>query len=70
MAEITDQQLTAILDCLAELSAQVVGIKNALKRDQIVTTDLIDQYTEKARQAVHVGWPGSLPHLAERLKRG
>lgn len=68
MPEITDQQLTAILDTLAELTAQVVGIKNALTRDQIVGAGLLNESIQKARQAVQPGWPGNLPHLAGRLK--
>ena len=65
MAEITDNQLSGVLNTLAELAAQV--IKNALKRDQVVTAELMNQYIEKARQEVH---PENLAEVVERLKRG
>ena len=70
MAELTDREKTAIIDTLAELSAQIVGIKNALKRDQTVAVGSLDEYIAKARLAVAAGWPASLPDLPERLRRG
>jgi len=74
MAELTDREKAAILDTLAELVAQVMGIKNALTRDQIVGAGSLNEHIEKARQTIQPGWPGwpeSLPDLlTEHLRRG
>jgi len=70
MAELTDRQLNGILDSLAELAAQVVGIKNTLTRDQTIAADALAEQIAKARQAILPGWPTSLPDLGERLRLG